>query len=42
MGIIENIDDIDVDWVKKREEIDYNYDGEFSPIHFIDYLLKKH
>ena len=42
MRIIENIDDIDVDWVKKREEIDYNYDGEFSPIHFIDYLLKKH
>ena len=36
MKIFEEIDDIDYDWVKKREEINYNYNNEFSPIFLID------
>ena len=39
MKIFSSVDDIDVEWVKKREPIDYNYHGEFSPTHLIDYIL---
>lgn len=28
--------DIDIDWVRKRENINYNYADEFSPVHIID------
>ena len=33
-------EDIDCDWVRKREKIDYHYDGRFSPSHFIDKIEK--
>lgn len=39
MKIFSSVDDIDAEWVKTKEPIDYNYNGEFSPIHFIDYIL---
>ena len=39
MKIFTTINDIDVEWVKAKEHIDYNYHGEFSPVHFIDYIL---
>ena len=39
MKVFSSIKDIDVEWVKTREPINYNYKGEFSPIHFIDYIL---
>ncbi len=39
MKVFSSIEDIDVEWVKTREPINYNYNGEFSPIHFIDYIL---
>lgn len=40
MKIFKSIDDIDIDWIKKEEKVDYNYKNEFSPIYFIDFLLK--
>ena len=39
MKVFSSIKDIDVEWVKTREPVNYNYNGEFSPIHFIDYIL---
>ncbi len=32
----DNIDDIDWEWVKKQEKIDYGYKGEFSPINLLN------
>ena len=32
MHIIEGPEDIDLDWLKKREAVDYGYNGEFSPV----------
>jgi hypothetical protein len=31
MRVFSNIEDIDVEWIKKEEEVEYNYNGEFSP-----------
>lgn len=31
-------DDIDMEWVKRREPIDYHYNGEFSPVHVLEKL----
>ena len=39
MKIFSSVDDIDAEWVKKREPIDYKYNGEFSPTHLIDIIL---
>ena len=36
MKVFTSFDDIDIEWVKKKEDINYGYGGEFSPI----YLLK--
>ena len=33
--IIQRIDDIDFEWIKKRESVDYGYDGRFEPIHLL-------
>ena len=30
--------DIEIDWILKKETVNYGYNGEFSPTHFIDYL----
>ena len=38
MKVFSTIDDIDWDWVKQVENIDYNYNGEFSPINLVEYL----
>lgn len=38
------VDDIDLEWLKKRETINYHYNGEFSPVHVLeklDMILKK-
>ncbi len=40
MKIFNTFDDIDFEWVKKREDIDYKYNGEFSSLHFIEELDK--
>lgn len=38
MKVFKTIDDIDFNWIKKEEKIDYNYKNEFSPQHFIKEL----
>lgn len=38
--VFENPEDIDIEWVKKREEINYHYDGRFSPSRFIDKIIE--
>lgn len=36
MNIFKNVDDIDWAWVKEKIDIDYHYDGTFSPIRLIE------
>lgn len=36
-----NEDDIDFDWIKDKTNIEYNYRGEFSPIHLLDKINSK-
>ena len=38
MRYFESIDDIDIQWVKEKKNIDYGYHGEFSPIHLIHFI----
>ena len=40
MRIFKTEEDIDIEWVKMEDNVDYGYQGEFSPSNFIDYLLK--
>ncbi len=40
MKVFNTFDDIDFDWVKTKENIDYHYNGEFSPIYFMKELQK--
>lgn len=35
MKIFKNIEDIDTEWVKSKEKVDYKYNNEFSPINII-------
>lgn len=36
MKCFTSLDDIDFDWIKKKENINYHYNNEFSPIHIIE------
>lgn len=36
----ETVDDIDMEWIKKEELVDYHYNGEFSPVHILEKLNK--
>lgn len=38
--VFENIEDIDISFVMDKRPVDYHYNNEFSPIHFIDYINK--
>lgn len=38
MKVFEKVEDIDFEWVKKKERINYNYKGEFSPRHALEKL----
>lgn len=40
MKIYEKPEDIDIDWIKEEENIDFGYNGEFSPTHMVDYLIE--
>lgn len=40
MRYYKNITDIDFEWIKKYENIDYHYNGEFSPIKFLGKIKK--
>lgn len=37
----DNADNIDWDWVKNDIDVDYKYNGEFSPVHFINDIYSK-
>ncbi len=36
MKVFNKLEDIDTEWVKSKEEVNYNYNNEFSPIHIIE------
>lgn len=38
MKAFSTVDDIDVEWLRKRESIDYGYNGEFSPIGLVGFI----
>lgn len=40
MKYFEKVEDIDWEWIAKREDIDYKYDNEFSPIHMLEQIEK--
>ena len=40
MKYFEKVDDIDWEWVAKKENIDYKYNNEFSPIHMLEQIEK--
>ena len=40
MRIFSDLDDIDVEWISQKEEIDYGYNGEFSPMRLIEEITK--
>ncbi len=40
MKYFENIEDIDIEWIKKVEDIDYGYKGEFSPNNILKLIEK--
>lgn len=35
MKVFHKAEDIDLDWIVSREEVNYGYQGEFSPIHLL-------
>lgn len=44
MKVFDKFDDIDFEWVKTKENVDYGYNGEFSSKYFIeelDSIIKK-
>jgi hypothetical protein len=40
MQYFENVNDINFEWIKNKENIDYCYSNEFSPIHLLDKIAK--
>lgn len=38
--IFEKPEDIDFDWVKKSENVDYGYENDYSPIKFLEFIKK--
>lgn len=40
MKIIEKPEDIDIDWIKRRDVVDYGYKGDFSPVNMLDVVVK--
>ena len=36
MKVFDVFSDIDVEWIKRKENIDYGYNGEFSPVKILD------
>lgn len=41
MKYFETVDEIDFDWVRRKEEIDYHYNNEFSPVYLLDKIANK-
>ena len=40
MHYFEKVEDIDWNWVKEDIEVNYHYNGEFSPIHLLEDIVK--
>lgn len=40
MKYFEKAEDIDIEWLTKKDEIDYGYSGEFSPLNIIDTIKR--
>lgn len=38
MRCFTNVDDIDIDWIKDDQVVDYKYKGEFEPDRFLSYI----
>lgn len=38
--IIEKPEDIDIDWVRKRDVVDYGYKNDFSPVNMLNVVLE--
>lgn len=38
MRVFEKAEDIDVDWIRLKDEVDYGYRGEFSPARIVDMI----
>ena len=36
--VFESPDEIDTEFVRKRESVNYNYNGEFSPVRLIEHI----
>lgn len=41
MKCFKTFKDIDLEWVRSKEDIDYGYNNEFSPIKILD-MIDKH
>lgn len=42
MKVFSSLDEIDIEWVRKKENVDYGYKGEFSPISLVDHVEGYH
>ena len=40
MRYFEKAEDIDLDWLRTEEHVDYHYQGDFSTRHFLDTIEK--
>lgn len=39
MKVFKSVDDIDFDWLNIKENVDFKYNGDFSPINFVNFLF---
>lgn len=40
MKYFDSLSDIDFEWIRKRETIEYDYDGRFSPLGILDFIAR--
>lgn len=39
MRVFQKVEDIEIEWLKNEDAVDYHYKGDFSPIKMIDFLM---
>ena len=39
--VFTDINDIDTEWIKQREIVDFKYSGDFSPVRLLDEIIKR-
>lgn len=42
MKVYNDLNDIDINWIKKKENIDYGYNNEFSPLNLLERIKAKY